>query len=158
MLNQKLQGMVSGSLEASEIRRKLSDYFAARSDVDTVLLFGSFAKGTSNAHSDIDIAIHSDSELGFDELSEIQTDLALLCRRKIDLADLSKAEGGLPVSDYDDRNQNKNRAGCFRALSHQGPLLQGGFHAGDRTLPEGKNQEVHKWMISKNLPRRLMSL
>ena len=93
MLNQKLQGMVSGSLEASEIRRKLSDYFAARSDVDTVLLFGSFAKGTSNARSDIDIAIHSDSELGFDELSEIQTDLALLCRREIDLADLSKAEG-----------------------------------------------------------------
>ena len=62
MLNQKLQGMVSGSLEASEIRRKLSDYFAARSDVDTVLLFGSFAKGG----------------------------------------------GGLPVSDYDGRRENKN--------------------------------------------------
>ena len=79
--------------EYTEIRGKLADYFSAKSDVDTVLLFGSFAKGTANAQSDIDIAIHSNKELGYEELSQIQTDLSLLCRREIDLADLSNAEG-----------------------------------------------------------------
>lgn len=80
-------------VEYTEIRRKLADYFSVKSDVDTVLLFGSFAKGTANAQSDIDIAIHSNKELGYEELSQIQTDLSLLCRREIDLADLSNAEG-----------------------------------------------------------------
>ncbi len=61
--------------------------------MDTVLLFCSVAKGTLHAKNDIDIAIHSTKDLGYDELSEIQTDLSLLCRREIDLADLSKAEG-----------------------------------------------------------------
>lgn len=84
---------VVNDVEYTEIRRKLADYFSEKSDVDTVLLFGSFAKGTANAQSDIDIAIHSNKELGYEELSQIQTDLSLLCRREIDLADLSLAEG-----------------------------------------------------------------
>ncbi len=79
--------------ESMEIRRQLKEYFSQKSDVDTVLLFGSVAKGTLHAKSDIDIAIHSTKDLGYDELSETQTDLSLLCRREIDLADLSKAEG-----------------------------------------------------------------
>ena len=79
--------------EAEEIRQKITEYFSQKNAIDTVLLFGSFAKNTYNSHSDIDIAIHSKVPLGYEELSSIQADLALLCRREIDLADLSKAEG-----------------------------------------------------------------
>ena len=54
---------------------------------------GSFAKGTYNEHSDIDIAIHSSDSLEYETLAKIQTELSLLCKREIDLTDLSKAEG-----------------------------------------------------------------
>ncbi|MDO5576187.1 MAG: nucleotidyltransferase domain-containing protein [Fibrobacter sp.] len=75
------------------IIQKLTEYFSQKSSIDTVVLFGSFAKDTVNVNSDIDIAIHSSKELTFDDLASIQLDLALLCKREIDLADLSKAEG-----------------------------------------------------------------
>ena len=79
--------------EAEEIQQKIKDYFSQKSEIDTVLLFGSFAKGTFNEHSDVDLAIHSDSELDYEKLAAIQTELSLLLHREIDLADLSNAEG-----------------------------------------------------------------
>lgn len=79
--------------KAEEIQQKIKDYFSQKTEIDTVLLFGSFAKGTFNSQSDIDIAIHSDSELDYEKLAQIQTELSLLCHREIDLADISKAEG-----------------------------------------------------------------
>ena len=79
--------------EAEEIQQKIKDYFSQKSEIDTVLLFGSFAKGTFNEHSDVDIAIHSDSELNYEKLASIQTELSLSLHREIDLADLSNAEG-----------------------------------------------------------------
>jgi len=79
--------------EAEQIKQKIQDYFSQNDKIDTVLLFGSFAKGNFNSHSDIDIAIHSQNSLGYEELSKIQCDLSLLCKREIDLADLSQAEG-----------------------------------------------------------------
>ena len=79
--------------EQDSIKIQLQDYFSQKDEIDTVLLFGSFAKGTFNARSDIDIAIHSKNPLEYEQLAKIQTDLALICKREIDLADLSKAEG-----------------------------------------------------------------
>ena len=79
--------------EAEEIQQKIKDYFSQKSEIDTVLLFGSFAKGSFNEHSDVDLAIHSDSELDYEKLAAIQTELSLLLHREIDLADLSNAEG-----------------------------------------------------------------
>lgn len=79
--------------ESEDIQLKLTEYFSQKADIDTVLLFGSFAKGTYNEHSDIDIAIHSSESLAYDALAKIQTELSLLCKREIDLTDLSKAEG-----------------------------------------------------------------
>ena len=79
--------------EPEVIQQKIKEYFSHKAEIDTVLLFGSFAKGTYNEHSDIDLAIHSSSELDYNKLAEIQTDLSLLCHREIDLADISKAEG-----------------------------------------------------------------
>ena len=79
--------------EQDSIKIQLQDYFSQKDEIDTVLLFGSVAKGTFNTHSDIDIAIHSNNPLNYEKLAKIQTDLALICKREIDLADLSKAEG-----------------------------------------------------------------
>ena len=79
--------------EAEGIQQKIQDYFSQKSEIDTVLIFGSFAKGTFNQYSDVDIAIHSDSELDYEKLTTIQTELSLLLHREIDLADLSNAEG-----------------------------------------------------------------
>ena len=86
-------GIIKCMSEKDSIRAKIQDYFSQKEDIDTVLLFGSFAKGTFNAHSDIDIAIHSKNTLDYEQLAKIQTDLALICQREIDLADLSQAEG-----------------------------------------------------------------
>ncbi len=80
-------------VETDVIKQTLTDYFSRQVDIDTVLLFGSFAKNTVTPHSDIDIAVHSSSPLTYQRLSELQTELALLCKREIDLADLSLAEG-----------------------------------------------------------------
>lgn len=79
--------------EFVEIKNKLIDYFSQKPEIDTVILFGSFAKGTFNDNSDIDIAIHSTRKLNYKDLSSLQTDIALLCKREVDLADLEKAEG-----------------------------------------------------------------
>lgn len=40
--------------ENEEIVNVLSNYFSQKSEIDTVILFGSFAKKTFNSHSDID--------------------------------------------------------------------------------------------------------
>lgn len=80
-------------MDAEEVIKTLTDYFSQISEIDTVLLFGSFAKGCYTERSDIDIAIHSDTPLDYERLAAIQTDLALLTHHEIDLADLSKAEG-----------------------------------------------------------------
>lgn len=80
-------------MNAEEVKKTLTDYFSQIAEIDTVLLFGSFAKGCYTERSDIDIAIHSDKSLDYEGLAAIQTDLALLTHHEIDLADLSKAEG-----------------------------------------------------------------
>ena len=79
--------------EDKEIQNLLSEYFSQKDEIDTVILFGSFAKGTYSPHSDIDLAVHSARQMDFPSLAGIQTDLALLCHREVDLTDLSNAEG-----------------------------------------------------------------
>ena len=80
-------------MNSEELQSLITDYFSHEADIDTVLLFGSFAKGTFNEHSDIDIAIHSNNTLDYERLAKIQTELSLLTHREIDLADLSCADG-----------------------------------------------------------------
>lgn len=76
-----------------EMKAILEKYFSQKDEIDTVILFGSFANGNFNEKSDVDIALHSCEELDFEKLARMQTELSLLCGREIDLADLSKAEG-----------------------------------------------------------------
>ena len=55
--------------------------------------FGSFASGRFRPGSDVDVAVHSKSPLSPEALADLRTDLSVLCRREVDLADLSRAEG-----------------------------------------------------------------
>ena len=77
--------------EAEKINQILKDYFSQQNEIDTVLLFGSFAKNTFNVH--IDIVIYSSNLLDYEKLVKIQTELSLLTHREIDLVDLSDADG-----------------------------------------------------------------
>ena len=70
-------------MNLEELQTLITDYFSQQEDIDTVLIFGSFAKGSYNEHSDIDIAIHSNRILDYERLSKIQTELALLTHREI---------------------------------------------------------------------------
>lgn len=76
-----------------DIIDRLKDYFSHDDDIEMVLLYGSVAKGTFNPKSDIDIALYSKKELSFEVLAKIQTELAIMFDREIDVADLKKAEG-----------------------------------------------------------------
>ena len=76
-----------------DIIDRLKDYFSHDDDIEMVLLYGSVAKGTFNPKSDIDIALYSKKELTFEVLAKIQTELAIMFDREIDVADLKKAEG-----------------------------------------------------------------
>jgi predicted nucleotidyltransferase len=73
---------------SQEVIEKLKDYFKQNQEVSSVILFGSYAKGIQNEHSDIDLAILTKSILSADLKIRIISDLALIFRKKIDIIDL----------------------------------------------------------------------
>lgn len=79
--------------ERSTLIQKLEIYFAAQRDVSLALLYGSFAIGTQNKSSDIDIAVHTAESASIERLIDIQTDICALCHREVDVLDLRRAEG-----------------------------------------------------------------
>lgn len=66
--------------DAVEIASRYADAIKSKYKIVKVILFGSFAKGNFNEHSDIDIAVVLDD---YPNLIEIQLELMRL-RRKID--------------------------------------------------------------------------
>lgn len=61
------------------------------SDIEAIVLFGSYARNTQNDESDIDIAIKCKSEIASRTLIGQQQDLEEITKKQIDLVDLSKA-------------------------------------------------------------------
>lgn len=57
-------------------------------DCEVILLFGSYARGTQNAESDIDIAIKSNKEISKKEIFEIRLELEETIKNDIDLINL----------------------------------------------------------------------
>ncbi|MCR5081753.1 MAG: nucleotidyltransferase domain-containing protein [Treponema sp.] len=82
--------------EVDLIVGKLTEYFSHHSEICGALLFGSFAKGTYNSMSDVDIGIMynniKDCE-DFDKWLTMKNELNLLLKKEIDLVILNKAEG-----------------------------------------------------------------
>jgi predicted nucleotidyltransferase len=79
--------------ERSSLIRNLDIYFAARKDIVLAILFGSFASGTQDESSDIDIAVHTTEPASVELLIDLQIDIGALCHRQIDILDLRQAEG-----------------------------------------------------------------
>ena len=81
-------------MDKNEIIDKLSQYFADKPQFDTVLLFGSFASGKYNEHSDVDIALHFDEQtLLLNDLLDMQLELNQILHREVDLVDLRQCRG-----------------------------------------------------------------
>ncbi len=59
-----------------------------------IVIFGSFALGTQNSESDIDIAIRTDKEISKKEIFELSNKLSDILKRDIDLVDLKQIQDG----------------------------------------------------------------
>ena len=57
------------------------------------MLYGSFANQKARMDSDIDLAIHVGRALTDDERISYAQEIALVCKKKVDLVDLSQAHG-----------------------------------------------------------------
>ena len=68
--------------------QRLKDYFNQNQEISSVVLFGSFAKGTQNSQSDIDLAILTEHDLTADLKIKIVSDLAVIFHKTIDIIDL----------------------------------------------------------------------
>ncbi len=78
----------------SAIRTAIAHVLSSFPDVHVGLLFGSVSQGTSDAESDIDIALTGRSAL---PLPEIAAALSLALRREIDVVELRRAS--IPLLD-----------------------------------------------------------
>lgn len=72
--------------EKLEIAKKI---ILEKIDCEAIILFGSYARGTQNAESDIDIAIKVNKEISKKEIFEIRLELEEMIKNDVDLIDLS---------------------------------------------------------------------
>lgn len=74
-----------------QLKQKMPD-LAAKYRLDLVVLFGSQAKGTTHAQSDVDIAFHADFNMRPIEIADMQFDFSqTLGLKDIELIDLKDA-------------------------------------------------------------------
>lgn len=75
-----------------EMKNSLVDKIILELDPAFILLFGSFAKGTIHAESDIDLAYFSDKQLSSYERFIFAAELAELAMREVDLVDIKQID------------------------------------------------------------------
>ena len=75
-----------------EIKDKIIEVLNNSLDCDAIVIFGSFARGTQNEESDIDIALKINKEVTKKELYDISTKLEEQLKRDIDLVNLDTIE------------------------------------------------------------------
>jgi predicted nucleotidyltransferase len=99
-----------------EIIDQLADYFAIKSGVLLVFLFGSAASGKMTEESDIDIGILFENEPDIFEINELKSELNGILKREIDIAVLNSAapvlkmqvlKKGIPVFTKDKKHYNQ---------------------------------------------------
>lgn len=88
--------MIPNASNNSDIR-KISDLLAGFPNIRLAALFGSMARGTARADSDIDVAVQASNDLSADERIALVEALALAFNRPVDLVDLRTA--GQPLLD-----------------------------------------------------------
>lgn len=80
-------------MKSTEINKQLATWLIDHTEIEMAILFGSYAKGTENIHSDIDIAIQlsSGKTIQAEEKLDYLTQLGKLLETDVDLIDLKKA-------------------------------------------------------------------
>lgn len=106
-----------------EVRNLLVDKIVQRLNPAFILLFGSYAKGTSHAKSDIDLAYLSSQELSSYDRFTLASELAVLVGREIDLVDISIIdtvfamqifEQGTPIHIHDEDEFLRQKMRAYR--------------------------------------------
>lgn len=72
---------------------RISEYFSTKSEITTIIVYGSLAEDKITEKSDVDIAVAGNSALSFAEMLDFNRDLQILLKRNVDLIDLNEAKG-----------------------------------------------------------------
>ncbi len=113
-----------------EMKNNLVDKIILELDPAFILLFGSFAKGTIHAESDIDLAYFSDKQLSSYERFIFAAELAELAMREVDLVDIKQIdtvftmqifEQGIPIYIQDENELTRQ---IMRAYSMYATLSE----------------------------------
>lgn len=75
-----------------EIRDKIIQILQDKIDCEVIIIFGSYARGTQNQESDIDIAIRSKKIITKKELYDVSNKISDELKRDIDLVNLDTIE------------------------------------------------------------------
>lgn len=81
-----------------EIKEKLESvkqYLISNFECEAILLFGSYARNSQNAESDVDLAIKVKKEIQPKELFEIKRKLEDIFEKDVDLIDLNNTQDGI---------------------------------------------------------------
>lgn len=120
-----------------ELQNKLIETIKQHVNPDFIILFGSFAKGTTHDESDIDLAYFSTQQLSSYERFMLAGNLASIANREVDLVDLKQIdtvftmqifEQGIPIYIRDENafTRQKMRAySMYATLSEQrAPIIE----------------------------------
>ena len=77
-----------------EILVQLKNKIKEKLDCEAIILFGSFARGTQNNESDIDLAFKSNTKICQKDIFYLKQELEDIAKRDIDLIDLSNIGDG----------------------------------------------------------------
>ena len=80
-------------MNAKKFINLLTKQFAKYKDIKLVILYGSVLTNSFNENSDIDVAVAGDKPFSSFFLLELKKDLEQICKKEIDLFDLSIDEG-----------------------------------------------------------------
>ncbi len=75
-----------------EIKDKVINILNQKIDCEAIIIFGSFARGTQNKESDVDIAIKINRDITKKELYDISNELSDELKRDVDLVNLNTIE------------------------------------------------------------------
>lgn len=75
-----------------EIKDKVIELLNSKIDCEAIVIFGSYARGTQNAESDIDIAIKTKDDINKKRIYEISQEISDELKKDIDLVNLDTIE------------------------------------------------------------------
>lgn len=81
--------------EIKEKLEKVKEYLLTHFKCEAILLFGSYARDTQNAESDVDLAIKLKEKIGQKELFETKKQLEDIIKKDVDLIDLDNTQDGI---------------------------------------------------------------